>query len=152
MFSILFVPQREWTSLSTYTLNFDSNQPAYQRRLFRIRYPGEETWHPWLSKMCPVKILIRLCECTVWSESSLGAHVWRYVFWRCSFYYLSQRTTNPIIRLARPAKTQISLQAIKRRINENHCYTEWMYRLVLVFACHTDLIVGFPARWLSYVL
>ena len=30
--------------------------------------------HPWLSKICPVKILIRLSKCTGWSESSLGAH------------------------------------------------------------------------------
>ena len=34
----------------------------------------------------PVKILIRLHKCTGWSESLLGAHVWRYVFWRyCSY-------------------------------------------------------------------
>ena len=36
-----------------------------------------------LSKMCPVKVLIRLCECAGWSESSLVAHIERYVFWRC---------------------------------------------------------------------
>ena len=48
----------------------DSNQPAH---------PHEETLHHWLSKMRPVNILIRLCECASWSESSLGAHVKRYV-------------------------------------------------------------------------
>ena len=42
----------------------------------------EVTLHPWLSKMRPVKILIRLRECTGWSKSSLSAHVRRYVFWR----------------------------------------------------------------------
>ena len=42
-----------------------------------------ETLHPWLLKIRPVKILIRLRECAGWSESSLGAHVRRYVFWRC---------------------------------------------------------------------
>ena len=42
----------------------------------------EETLHTWLSKMHPMKILIRLCKCTVWSESSLGAHVQRYVCWQ----------------------------------------------------------------------
>ena len=26
----------------------------------RLYYPHEETLHPWLSKMCPVSILIRL--------------------------------------------------------------------------------------------
>ena len=50
------------------------------------RCPHEETLHPWLYKLRPVKILIRLCECAVWSESSLGAHVERYVFWRISSY------------------------------------------------------------------
>ena len=46
-----------------------------------LRYPHEDTLYPWLSKMYPVKILIRLRECAVWSESSLGAHEWSYVFW-----------------------------------------------------------------------
>ena len=45
----------------------------------RLRCPREETSNPWLSKMHPVKILIRLCECSGWSESSLGAHVHRYL-------------------------------------------------------------------------
>ena len=40
--------------------------------------------HTWLSKMCPVKIVIRLRECAGWSESSLDACVRRYVFWRCA--------------------------------------------------------------------
>ena len=29
---------------------------------------------PWLSKICTVKMVIRLCEFADWSESSLGAH------------------------------------------------------------------------------
>ena len=48
-----------------------------------LRCQHKETLHPWLSKMRPVKIQIRLCNCTVWSESSLGPHVRRYVFWHC---------------------------------------------------------------------
>ena len=47
-----------------------------------LRYPYEETLYPWLSKMRTAKIQIRLRE----SESSLGAHVGRYVFRRCSLY------------------------------------------------------------------
>ena len=35
----------------------------------------EETLQPWLTKIRPVTILIRLCEYASWSESSLGAHV-----------------------------------------------------------------------------
>ena len=39
----------------------------------------------WLSKISLAKVLIRLRECAVWSDSPLGAHVRRYVFWRwCS--------------------------------------------------------------------
>ena len=37
----------------------------------------------WSSKMHPVWILSRLCE----SESSLGVHVPRNVFWRCGTYF-----------------------------------------------------------------
>ena len=43
-----------------------------------LRFPQEETLYPWLSKMRTVKILIRID--TGWSESSLGAHIQRYVF------------------------------------------------------------------------
>ena len=43
--------------------------------------PHEETLRPWLSKMCPVRILISLRKCAGWSESSLGAIVRRYAFW-----------------------------------------------------------------------
>ena len=46
-----------------------------------LRCSYEETSHHWLSKMYPLKILISLRECAGWSESSLGAHTWRYVFW-----------------------------------------------------------------------
>ena len=45
-----------------------------------LRCLHEETLHPCPSKMRSVKILIRLCECAGWSESSLGAQVRRYVF------------------------------------------------------------------------
>ena len=43
-------------------------------------------FHPWLSTIHPVKIVIRLCECAGWSESSLDAHVRRYVFPLCGSY------------------------------------------------------------------
>ena len=42
-----------------------------------------------------------------------------------------------------------SLQANQRWIDENPCHTEWMYRLIWVFAGHTRLIVGFVVRWLK---
>ena len=46
----------------------------------------EETLHPWLYKICPGKILIRLHECTDWSEPLLGSHVGMGVFWHCGWY------------------------------------------------------------------
>ena len=48
-----------------------------------LRCQHIETLHPWLSKMRPVKIQISLRESAGWSESSLGAHVRRDVFWHC---------------------------------------------------------------------
>ena len=73
-----------------------------------------------------------------------------------------QKMTKLTVRLGRPAKTQISLRiravwsesslnacafdslrAIQRGINENPCYTGWMYRLIWVFAGHAGFIVGF---------
>ena len=40
-----------------------------------LRCPHKEILGPWLSRMHPVKILLRLRECAGWSESSLDAHV-----------------------------------------------------------------------------
>ena len=56
----------------------------------RVRCPLEETLHPWLSELRPVKILIRLRSCAVWSESSLGAHVRRYsLTFRRKYHWLN---------------------------------------------------------------
>ena len=78
--------QREKMYLITCTPNEDPNQSAHLRSLNSLRCPHEETLHPWLSKMRPVKILIRLHECAVWSESSLDAHVQWYVFFTYGSY------------------------------------------------------------------
>ena len=44
----------------------------------------DEALHTWLFKMRPMMMLIRLRECAVWWESSLGANIRRYIFWCCS--------------------------------------------------------------------
>ena len=54
----------------------------------RLQCPLEETLHPWLSNMCPVKILIRPREIAGSSESLLGARARRYVFWRFGSFML----------------------------------------------------------------
>ena len=51
-----------------------------------LHFHREEIFHPCLPKVCPVKILIRLCECVGWSESLLGTHVRRYIFSHCSLF------------------------------------------------------------------
>ena len=56
----------------------NTNQPALPSSL---RCPHVETLHPRLSKVRPVKILIKLRECAVWSESSLGTHVRILTLW-----------------------------------------------------------------------
>ena len=56
-------PQREKSYLLTCAPNEDSNQPAHPRSLISLRCPDEETLHPLLSKIRPVKIsrsLIRI--------------------------------------------------------------------------------------------
>ena len=63
---------RAWRRLKSVFASAQSDQ--------RLRFLHKETLHPWLSKMHPGKILIRLRECAGWSESSLGALVWSYVF------------------------------------------------------------------------
>ena len=60
-------------------------EPQREKRYLRygdqsLRSPPEETLHPWLSTMRPVKIMNRLLECT---ESS---PVHMPVFWRCGSY------------------------------------------------------------------
>ena len=69
--------------------NQNSTQPVYKRSLSSFCCPHEETLRPLLSKMWPVNILIRLCECAGWSEFSLGTHVRRYVVWSYgSFHFV----------------------------------------------------------------
>ena len=47
-----------------------------------LRCTHEETLHPWLSKNKPREDSDQTARMRSWSESSLGAHVRRYVFWR----------------------------------------------------------------------
>ena len=99
----------------TCATNEDSNQPAHPRNLISLRCPHEGTSHPWLSKMFPVKILIRLRIRAGWSEpcwthmsegtfSDVAAHIcldkkrglgllgW-YITKTCRFKYIENFTT-----------------------------------------------------------
>ena len=64
--------------------DLNQDQPAYTRsmiRSFDVRL--KKPLDAWLSTKRPVRTLIRLCGCTAWSESSLGAHARRYIIWHC---------------------------------------------------------------------
>ena len=58
-----FEPQREETYFLTCAANEYSNHPAHSRGLINLRCPHEATLDLCLSKMHPVKFLIRLREC-----------------------------------------------------------------------------------------
>ena len=64
---------------SRYRSPVDSNQPVHPHDLISFCCLHEETLQYWLSKMCPFKIQIRLHECAIWSESSLGT-CWKVRF------------------------------------------------------------------------
>ena len=119
----------------------DSNQITRMRRLFWI-----------------------FAEC-IWPKASFLRLLLNWCWIIINICWISQRTTKPTIRLVRPAKTQISLRiravwsessliarafysrrAYSKGINENPCDTEWIYRLIWVFAGHTGLTVGVVVR------
>ena len=111
MIMLITEPRREKTHLLISLLNEDLNQPAYLRSLIRIFVVRKKTLHPWLSKMCRVKILIRRHECADWSESSLGGHVRRYIYWRCvsNMFYFSTKTGLLVI----PTTTEPTIQSVR---------------------------------------
>ena len=75
--TILFEPQRVSSK--------DSDQPVHPCSLFRVCCPHEETLHPWLSQMLPVKILI---DCPI-AQADLNlcwAHMSESTLWRNGSY------------------------------------------------------------------
>ena len=76
-------------------------RPTKTQISLRIRCPHGETLHPWLSKMRPVKILIRLRDCADWSESSLGART--KVLFMLRFY----GPVNPIASWRAPSEDML---------------------------------------------
>ena len=67
--------------------NEDSNQPEHPRSLIIVVRMKKLCI---LGNMRPETILIGLFECAVWSESSLCAHVRRFVFWCSGSFDLQQ--------------------------------------------------------------
>ena len=63
---LFYGPQHVKTYLLTCAPNEGSNQPAHPHSLISLHYPLEKTFHPCLSEMWPVKILIKLRECAEW--------------------------------------------------------------------------------------
>ena len=88
--------------------------------------PHQETLHPKRSKMCPVKILIGLRECAVWSESSLGAHVRRYVSGR-----FGSKIASVSVKLNNPLLCFLHL------LESRSLYTEEVNLQIFVISCKT---------------
>ena len=92
-------PTKTRISLRIRAIWLESSFSAWKKR--------EKTWHPCLSKMPPVRILIRLHECISCSKSSLRAHVRRYVYFRFgsysikSLYNREQNTWISILNLSK---------------------------------------------------
>ena len=96
--------------------------------------PHEDTLYSWLSKMRPVKLLIRLCECTGWYESSLGAYVRRYL--TAEFDQALKNTmtlfilfrSDPPLTFRRTWKSKMHITNVNnkslssKRMLELHCY------------------------------
>ena len=141
--------------LLTCVFNKHSTEPAHLHNLISHHCPHEETLHPWLSKMRPVKILIRLRECAGWSEFLLGRHIRMYFFWRWGSAYSYEENdpvhdetykktcvnTEYLDQSAHPHSLHRVFTEImcllqppgyRRWINENPCHTGWMYRLICV--------------------
>ena len=59
---------------------------AYEQSDLSLRYPHEDILHPWLSKICPVKILIRLTKKNKQTKNNLsdGMYVRLDLSFRCS--------------------------------------------------------------------
>ena len=71
---VKYIPASTWQNVSSgMCIQWRVNVSAQSDQ--SLRCPHEETLHPWLPKVRPMNILIRLRECAGWSESSLGAHV-----------------------------------------------------------------------------
>ena len=113
--------------------NDDSNQPAHSRSLISLRCPHEETLHPWLSKMRPVKTLIRLRECAGWSETSQGALIRRYVF-------LTLRVILWTLREVRPWQSCTC----------NHPYVKWNLKRTFIPTLDATTKFVIMTIWLSW--
>ena len=116
--------EQNWaeTYLLTCSPDADENQPAHPHSLIGLRCPQDKTLHAWLPKMRSLKILVRLCECAVWSASSLCALVRRYTSWRCVWLEYSL------------ARKEFSSLAFQTALGEESDQTVRMRRLICIFA------------------
>ena len=64
-----------WVYFLIFALNKLKSPCTSKQSYQSLHCQHEETLHPWLSKMHPVKILFRLHKCAGWSVSSLWAHI-----------------------------------------------------------------------------
>ena len=105
IFFLLFPQNRIWQFMQIVTNGnnlhemskpffWENKKNISKYRLLKISHRNlsiKESWHPWLSKMHPIKILIWLHKCAscrlIWIFTGVwgvGAYVRRYFFWCCS--------------------------------------------------------------------
>ena len=64
------------------------NQSVHLGSLIRVFVLCMKNFASLVSKMRPMKMLIRLCNCSGWIESLLGAPMQKFVFWPCRSVYI----------------------------------------------------------------
>ena len=110
-----------------------------------LRCSHAECSRLWLSKMRPVKILIRLCRCAGWSESSLDAHTFCmevHIMWQGSgnvqiplFISKLNSSVYKLCFIHIHSRVVISFTCYYLKRNFNFIIV-WIYRIVIY--CHTE--------------
>ena len=135
----LCAPQREKTYLLTCAPNEDESACTSAQSYQSFRCPHEEILHPKLSKMHPVKILIRLRECAGWSKSlqkqaysnilkiwkfyhqKLKIFRWKKKMWNFSYFCSKNRLLVPV-RTASPRRFNEYPQSMFLSRNKKNVY------------------------------
>ena len=99
----------------------------------------EKILHPWLSKMCSVKILSKLHDCAGWSESLLSTHVAAYIKLILMSYVHSYTEHGDINGWTKLLKVVFPLQVIP---GYKYLNILRVIHLVQSYIGHEDIYVG----------
>ena len=85
----------------------------------RLHCVHEDMLPHWLSKMYPVKFLVRPRECVYWSESELCTNIQRYVYW---IILLVPLQVKPFDRQSQTKIFECKIELDKAALSEPSCY------------------------------